>query len=174
MDSDRMTARQQDEESARLRRLRQQDDDQAVPEGGAYSVRTYELGRLEAQLTPAERICADVLTTALEGGIGYWSQAARMVRAADGSHVAVVLHPEEPGDFEPKRVELADVLRALELAATGDVRYVSERVERTARALLTYSKLAYAAGADDQAPDYDAGDADAIVQVAAFGEVVYG
>lgn len=156
------------------RRKRQEADD--VP-GGPYSLRTFELGTLGAAMTPAEKIAAGVLTTALEGGIGYWSQAGRIVRRPthdqagelDALIVAVVLWPEEePDEFKPTRLELPDVARGLRLVAGGTIANTTHT--ETARGILRELKSA----AREPETDYDADDADVIVQAAAFGELVYG
>lgn len=144
--------------------------------GGAYSLRTFELGELGATPTAAEQIAADVLTTALEGGIGYWSEASRIIRRPasddgspgfDGFEVVAVCLDEMPTEGT-KRVELPDVVRGLELVATGRAKAAHRHVV-TAGALLADVKR----GRESET-DYDADDADVIVQAAVFGVLVYG
>lgn len=84
----------------------------------------------------------DVLTTAVEGGIGYWSVITNSLRDPDGSWVCVTLAPAYDDDFEPVTVDYS--------------------------ALRPFLKKGF------DAADIDAGDADCIVQKAAFGKVVYG
>lgn len=133
---------------------------------------------------------ADVLTTAVEGGIGYWARIMESKRAEDGSWLEITVVEYEdayddealglrPGDcyesldnlWDTGREALAKhthvvtldkVAHALNEVISGD--YVHK--EMTARIFL--------ANRSNDAGEIDAYDADAVVQVAALGEVVYG
>ena len=96
----------------------------------------------------------EILSTALEGGIGYWAQATSIERDANGHYIRATLAPVHPGDFEPVTV----TAHGLKAAAI--------------RACRMYPHSAAAAAI--QADDIDADAADMIVQVQALGEVVYG
>jgi hypothetical protein len=145
-----------------------------------------------------EEFLADVVTTALEGGIGYWSVAHEYrwydptlgaSRAggepADGIPYAYAWVEQNAGDeqyldnVEVRKgngdahdialIDKALVARAFGLirkAATGEheIPYMSQSWANT---LLAASNM-------NDAGEIDAGDADAIVQVGLFGEVVYG
>lgn len=152
---------------------------------------------------------ADVITTALEGGVGYWSQASvyrwwsptleggSAVHRDGEANAYAVLHEieggaehpctecdgtgtispveegREDGDCEacygtggaPLLVTVEKVAEAIQriLDPEGGIRLASDYVGRIA-----------IANRDPEEADLDAGDCDAIVQVAVLGEVVYG
>lgn len=113
---------------------------------------------------------ADVLTTALEGGIGYWSQASEIQRDADLRVLSVKLQPEcDPDDFEPRTVTPADVDRGIGLILAGTVKVrgdILESVRADVRELIE--------GEEIPGGNIDADGADVIVQAAMFGEIVFG
>ena len=118
----------------------------------------------------SDQVAGDVLTGALEGGIGYWSAASMIWRggldgAVDDLTVTSVRLSDAEGEdaFKPVVVDVEAVRRGIELVATPD--FKAAKVHKAAaRALL----------AGDEEYDYDAGDADVIVQAAVFGEIVFG
>jgi hypothetical protein len=123
----------------------------------------------------------DIITTALEGGIGYWSQASQYQWIDDyDGRVHVVVGDEIPGgnataivhrlnDDESDYVEegllidQACVRRGLRRILDGDAP-VGERYREGIRD----------ANRANDASLIDADDADVIVQAGLFGEVVYG
>lgn len=124
--------------------------------------------------TPRERMLNEVFTTAMEGGIGYWS-AARTYRWSDGEPDYNMINEfradieDCTGEdaFDPVTID-ADVIRkGIRLAwdwakDNGDV----DNYQVIALRCLRYGKY------DDV--DYDATTADLIVQFGLFGEVVFG
>jgi hypothetical protein len=108
-----------------------------------------------------------LFVTALEGGIGYWSVCSKYHWRTEGGEddldgfYADVEETEEDAPVA-HRIDADTILRGLvHFAQPGDgYRHVRE----VARAILM---------GDDEV-DYDADDADAIVQAGLFGEVVYG
>ena len=118
----------------------------------------------------------DVIITAVEGGVGYWSfaQAYRWHRDGDEDTppedgVTVELRAIEDGD-DPKnwtRVDRALIAAAMERLAAGPV----ESLHDSIRGRLVGQYVIARDGGDY---DFDAGDADIIVQTGLFGEVVYG
>ena len=97
----------------------------------------------------------DILTTAVEGGIGYWATVTASKRAEDLSWLEVTLEPAgDPDEFKPVTVKCGSLPEALRSFAKAHPK------TRTAE----YVKN----------DDIDAEAADVAVQVAAFGEVVYG
>ena len=121
---------------------------------------------------------AGIITTAVEGGIGYWSLAqdyrwffptidgGTAVPGENGTANAhVTLHPnvDEESDFEPVTITVEKIEEAL-----GKIRREQVQLNGTLRRLI------YRGDATNEGGDIDAGAADAIVQIAAFGEVVYG
>lgn len=110
-----------------------------------------------------------LFTAALEGGIGYWSLCTQYRwRLANGEtdfegFYAVIEETESGEDTPPvHRIDAACILRGLlHFAAPGDG---YRHVRSVARAILL---------GDDEV-DYDAIDADCIVQAGIFNKVVYG
>lgn len=102
----------------------------------------------------------EILTTAVEGGIGYWSQIVDAKRDANLYWTSVTLAPVEDGDFKPVTVTATLAAKAAKtiLQPRGEDTYY---VNSTMRDWIATDNI-------------DAGCADAIVQLAAFGEVVYG
>jgi hypothetical protein len=107
-----------------------------------------------------------LFVTALEGGIGYWSVCDQYHWCAEGGEddldgfYATVEETEEDAPVT-HRIDAACILRGLQFFAQPGNGY--KHVRQVARAVLM---------GDDA--DYDAGDADCIVQAGLFGEVVYG
>lgn len=131
---------------------------------------------------------ADVLTTAVEGGIGYWARITDCKRADDLSwlEITVIEYESAAEDTDTDIFFSYDALDALvnakdertakyihtvtldnvasALRKVIDGGYVNK--EMTARIFLAYK--------EKDAGEIDAYDADAVIQVAALGEVVYG
>ena len=101
----------------------------------------------------------DILTAAVEGGINYWATVCNANRF-DGAWTIVTLRPaDDPEEFVPVTVRATQMERAARELAQGHMAW-SEELKRALR--------------DRDAGRMDAGVCDAIVQQAAFGEVVYG
>jgi hypothetical protein len=123
---------------------------------------------------------ADIITTALEGGVGYWSQASEYRwfsptlsggTATPGpngtANAYATLHETDTDDGElgpPLTVTVDDIARAFGILRRGTPEGWNAR--DVARMLAAY--------AETDAGEIDAGDADCIVQVATLGTVVYG
>jgi hypothetical protein len=122
---------------------------------------------MNARLT--RRDCLDIMCTAVEGGIGYWSVVTDWKQEDDEHGVPdwleVTIAPEAEceGDFEPTTVKYTAMRAAVARILNGEVRNASKdgRIARVIRE------------AEDPG-DIDADIADCIFQVAALGEVVYG
>jgi hypothetical protein len=133
-----------------------------------------ELERLLAR----DEFLASVITTAIEGGVGYWA-GCRVYRwwspTLDGGTAlpsvnggafahAVLVDREDPEQRDWK-VDPGTIVQAFErLAEDAPVLHVSTRTRN--RLLGAYDDL--------EAGDIDADDADMLVQIGLFGEVVYG
>lgn len=122
-----------------------------------------------ATLPEFDQLLADIFTTALEGGINYWSQCANYHWSnPDGTSdlqgfYADVIDVED--DDKPYRIDRSVMLRGYERALDGDVDvYWSASTRPPDPTNLD----------DIEDYDYDAGDADIIVQLGLFGKVVYG
>ena len=109
-----------------------------------------------------------LFSAALEGGIGYWSVCTKYHWSLPGGSreydldgfFADIELPDE--DDAPHRIDAQTILRGLQFFAQPGEGY--KHVRQVARAVLL----------GDEDLDYDAGDADCIVQAGLFGEVVYG
>jgi hypothetical protein len=124
-----------------------------------------------------ERFLADVIVTAVEGGIGYWSQVSDYRWWSDliGGHNAtavfetsVIVYPlldDESGySVNGVPVGIDSIARAIE-------RIKSDRSIRLSDAYLARILIA---DRDNDAGNLDSDDADVIVQVAVLGDVIYG
>lgn len=106
---------------------------------------------------------ADVFTTAMEGGINYWASVSNFHWLnADGSEdlsgFSATIHDEEQGGTYI--VDRKVIAKGMSLAQSAPVYWSTERPP------LVFT--------EDSDWDYDASDADMIVQLGLFGEVVYG
>jgi hypothetical protein len=119
----------------------------------------------------ADQLYFDLFVTALEGGIGYWS-ACRSYRWSKGGDGIT----EDPTGFRAEVVDWVD--------GDGTELVIDRAVIARGYSLATgewRDRLAWSSGekpplvvTPDTEWDYDAGDADCIVQLGLFGEVVYG
>jgi hypothetical protein len=99
---------------------------------------------------------SDVLVTAIEGGVQYWSN----VLTYDGKSRAVIV----PFDEDAESEVTTDTIRlAFQRLRAGDVKGLHPASRR--RYLREYRSFDY---------DFDAADASAIVQIGLFSEVVFG
>lgn len=123
------------------------------------------MATIQVQFDIADQLCADILCTALEGGIGYWSSASDIKKSQgeDWQYVSAVLTDCE-GDEDWKHVVDYAAIR-LGIQRVLDPGF---RVNQSIRAAV----LSCALGPDNA--DYDAETADVIVQAACFNEIVYG
>jgi hypothetical protein len=128
------------------------------------------------------RFLSDIITTAVEGGTGYWAQVSQYqyvddmetppvvricVGRREGDETRAVLHPlrdDDSGYEQEGKVITPDVI------ATGISRIVSGEVE-----VRSDLKRWITEGArDNEGGMIDAEAADVIVQAGIFGEVIYG
>lgn len=173
--------------------------------------------------TEREEFLDDVITTALEGGIGYWAMAETYEWSDDGPTTATVFDIEDPIVCRVCEQEVQDARTITEQLVKRPVMLLTEaelesyKVRRGAAEEANEGKFEFAvdhehepktmlidralvekalaiiadpsidvswndgdrqrcvgAAAMNDAGDIDAGDADCIVQVGLFGEVVYG
>lgn len=109
----------------------------------------------------------DIFTTALEGGIGYWSECSRYRwQNQDGTEnvkgfEAVVTEFDETNALTINRAVISKGVRMY--LSSDEIKYLHRNPSMT--------KFLRTRGEDG---DFDAGNADIIVQIALFGEVVYG
>jgi hypothetical protein len=118
-----------------------------------------------------------VFVVALEGGIGYWAASSsyqiwlpdHKTPDHEGFYSDIV---DTDGDdaFEPTRIDRSTLVRAFERMAAGPVEYMPDKQRYRFLAAL-HARLAGDGRTDF---DFDAGDADNIIQVGALGSVVFG
>jgi hypothetical protein len=122
-----------------------------------------------------EEFLADIIICAVEGGTNYWAYSARY-RHDDSAHTKVYLgvmeevdelgnpNPVGSTDSQPwYYIDIERVARALTLIRSGKVS-MNTQIQQTIKQ----------ADAENDATDIDATCADVIMQVACFGEIVYG
>ena len=122
-----------------------------------------------------EQLIRDIIITACEGGIGYWSQleaynGPAIDEGAEGSLPLRIREIEEEGIFdEPtiygpwRELGIPEVVKGLELM-------IKERPDWGCTKRMVESLANYDSGNFD----FDADDADNVIQYALFGEMVYG
>lgn len=132
-------------------------------------------------MSETAKFLSDVLITAVEGGIGYWSVVGNYRTGIDWSKdtgeeredtrrpasVEVYEMDEDAGGYKSTGVPVSnkEIAKAFKLIMGKDEIKYCDRNWRKRMAAAYWAK---------DACDLDAGDADAVVQIALFGEVVYG
>jgi hypothetical protein len=121
----------------------------------------------------SDQLCADIMSTALEGGIGYWAQADAIMRTpenAEGSFDYVAcfiaeLNDDESGyDWDNRyRLDYSVIRLGLQRLTQGTVKVNSE-----------IKRDIYTAITENDAGFIDADGADCIVQAGLLGEIRYG
>ena len=133
----------------------------------SYTNETYEA------LSQRDKFYLDILTTAVEGGINYWAEIHHYKwRDADGGtdvEAHAVLTDAEALDGKMHTVCLATIRKGINLLRNGGGHHIKPAPEWFHKKW----RDAYA-GCGDASWDFDAGDADCVVQAGLFGEVVYG
>jgi len=112
-----------------------------------------------------EEFLSDILITAVEGGTGYWAQASNYnhTPAATATVTLHEYHEEDDEGIIPQHlVDLDTIEKGLDLYLS----FLKDRVDATWREYM-------AANLQNDAGDFDAEDADVIVQFAIFGEIKY-
>lgn len=105
-----------------------------------------------------------VLTTAVEGGIGYWAHCDNVERDDELNVTSVRIEDaEEEGAFEPQVLNHVSVHGGIDLILSGSVQITPTTRWTIANAV-----------ANNDPGNIDVEAADAIVQVAAFNEIVFG
>ena len=137
-------------------------------------------------------IAADLITAAIEGGINYWGAVSeyrwgcpslghsddRPWTEGELPYAVATVHDVEDRDFPPTEVDAPKVIEALKKILCGQIKpfYTLGYGASTYAMRLTKHLDDIVAGAkpDETEYDYDASDAEMVIQVALFGEVVYG
>lgn len=146
------------------------------------------------------QIACDLITAACEGGINYWASCedyrwgdpslGHSRPQANGSdawqpddkrYATVTIHSDvDPGmepDFEPVFVDAAKMIEAIRKVVAGEVKpFYNMGYTQTYRDRLVslFAELERGVQLDYADYDYDASDADCMMQIAVLGETVYG
>lgn len=146
--------------------------------GEAYPSLAARLAELEAEEKTvhiafhiSDQLCADILCTALEGGIGYWSAADDIVKQTGTDpgcivtdYVSCTLHPaENDEDFEPVVLDYAAIRRGIARVLSPGFQVSSLIADYVRRGV-----------AENDAGHIDADAADCIVQAGVLGEITFG
>lgn len=114
--------------------------------------------------TGRDQLYLDLFTTALEGGIGYWSVCSAYHWSNQGTDDFKGFYAVVKDDEAERMIDRAVIAKGYRLAVSADwrdrLRWSSEKPPLVVT--------------EDTDWDYDAGDADIIVQLGLFGKVVYG
>lgn len=114
---------------------------------------------IEKELT--QEFLADIINTAVEGGIDYWIGSIDWNRDEKGNYLEVTVVPED--EEEEKTVKIEQLPEVLKKIIEGTF-----ACRKDIRDSITSAVLEVDAG------DIDADCADVIFQFACFGELVYG
>jgi hypothetical protein len=127
-----------------------------------------------------EKLIRDIIITACEGGIGYWSQ----LQTYDGPAIEDGPTKDDPKGGLPLRIrEIEEEEWNGETAVYGPwrdlgidevVKGLQKMIQEWPESPCTQRMMAAIANYDSGNYDYDAGDADCVIQYAILGEVVYG
>jgi hypothetical protein len=112
--------------------------------------------------TEREQYLDDILTTAVEGGIGYWSFGRNYVWSDEGP-ASVEIKQDDEDDDTWHTVDRSAIRKGITRLLSGDMK-VHE----------SYVTLLRKADRHNDAGDIDAEIADLIVQAAILGDIVYG
>lgn len=113
-------------------------------------------------MTEKEQFFSDILTTAREGGI-FWADFRRTQRDSDLSVLSFEFRDNEDPTQDWARVDLESIERSIELIMSGTVEMYHPDAVAIGEAYLELD-----------AGQVDAELADIVVQVAAYGEIVFG
>lgn len=129
-------------------------------------------------LSALEHTASDILITASEGGSNYWARFdKRPIRSVPAEKtypetvvsddyvcegvVLTDIEADQPTEFV---VTVADIVKALRKIASGKVEVM--------RSVISASHMVLIGKADGA--EFDATDADCVLQVACFGKIIYG
>lgn len=115
-----------------------------------------------------DQLLFDIFVTAMEGGINYWSMCGEYHWTnkdysddLQGFYASIV---DTEDELQPFRIDRKTIARGYSLATSEWRDWISWSSGCKPPLVIT----------SDTEWDYDAGDADVIVQLGLFGEVVYG
>lgn len=144
-------------------------------------------------------LACNLITTACEGGINYWA-ACENYRWGDPSighshaqangstdwqpgdtqYATVTIHsdvdPDMEPDFQPVYVDAAKMIEAITKLMTTEITFYTMGYSRTFKERLAsvFDEVSRGVDFDKADFDFDAGDADCMMQIAVLGKTVYG
>ncbi len=125
------------------------------------------MSKITVGLEVTDQLCADVMCTALEGGIGYWAQADKIEKAGDEykSCLLAELNDDESGYQWDKPMTLNyDVIReGMRRLLSGEVKGPDDIRDWILTDIV-----------NNESVNIDADAADCIVQAGLLGEIRYG
>lgn len=121
-------------------------------------------------MTVREQFLSDVITTAIEGGIGYWSVCLQYQYEGN----VVVIDGKDYGGGTRATISPLDTDDIWHVTPDTIARGISVIREREDFCRLAIRDTILAASRENDGGEIDADGADVIVQAALFGELVYG
>ena len=109
-----------------------------------------------------DQVILDVMTTAREGGCDYWADYVATERNAEGDVISMIVRDSEDADAPDAIITPAKVEEAMVKLSLGEVLIRADLRQQVITALT-----------DPESADIDADAADCIIQVAAYGEIVF-
>ncbi len=110
-----------------------------------------------------KQFCTDVLTIALEGGVDYWAVGRNAQRTPDLDYTSIELRDSEDSSQPFHLVNAETIETSVNRIIGGGVKIAEHLKAEIETAWL-----------ENDASVIDATTSDVIVQVACFGEIVYG
>lgn len=119
-------------------------------------------------MSARDQLFIDIFTTALEGGINYWAECSEYHWCdehynEDYRGFFAVIHDVEADAEKEYRIDRAVIVKGYTLAVGDEGKNVRWSTKRPPLVIT-----------EDTDWDFDANDADVIVQFGLFGKVVYG
>jgi len=119
--------------------------------------------KIELDLEISDEWCADVMSAALEGGIGYWCAADSIQRDGLGFRSFIAYDAEDENAFKPKGCDRRSIRLGVERILSGEV-----KVNKVLCGCILAGVTSYDSGL------IDADAADCIVQAGLFNDLVFG
>jgi len=123
---------------------------------------------IEQEIKPEE--INDLIVTALEGGINYWCRKAIKKVDPDGNWFGVAPENQDKIVYASDLIGYGGVLTICDAESSDKWELTLENMLKGIQMHCTNKKVSVAELMDD----YDADDADAVVQYALFNEIVFG
>ena len=113
---------------------------------------------------------SDLIVTALEGGINYWCRKAKKKTDTEGNWFGVAPEDQDKIEYASDLISYGGTLILFDAESTDKWELTLENVLKGIQMHCEKRNIAPAGLMDN----YDAGDADCIVQYAIFNELIFG